>query len=142
MLVSLLIVAVAVLLLAYWFRYTCLLLIRAEPEAEKVVSVAEANALNLPSIQAKLRGAGTLDGLDAALEDDYRILSFLLNHAAGLGVSRGEQIILAIDFRLMQVWYWITRKLWPAMAHHPLREMTAILARMAGAIGERARVQA
>ena len=70
MVASILITVVSLILLSYWFRYSCLLLLRSQAQQ--------------PS-QAPPQG--DLDPLRQAVERDYRLLTYLCRHAAGLAES-------------------------------------------------------
>jgi hypothetical protein len=144
MLASILISGISLVLLLYWFRYTCLLLLRARQEPSLVARVAEANGLNLLGVQGQLRSSdsGSWRAVERALDHDYEILAFLLEHAAELGGSRLERSILALDFRIMQVWYRLTRGSAPRNAHAALSEMAAVLTRMSVMLGEKSETAA
>jgi hypothetical protein len=143
MFASILILSISVVLLLYWFRYTCLLLLQKDEELARVARVAEANGLSFLAAHAQLTQpvqSGTLGwtATERALDRDYRILAFLLSHAPDLGGSPVEQWILALDFRLMQVWYRLTKTFSPESSRIALQEMTAVLTRMSGMLSERA----
>lgn len=140
MFASILILSISVVLLLYWFRYTCLLLLQTHEEPSRVARVAEANGLSFLSAHAKLVGqdATGLRATERALDRDYRILAFLLRHAPDLGGSPLEQLVLTLDFRLMQVWYRLTQSFSPETSRVALQEMTAVLTRMSGMLTERA----
>jgi hypothetical protein len=125
MVASILITLVSLVLLSYWFRYSCLLLLRgqAQPPGE---APAE----------------GDLELLCRAVERDYRLLTYLCQHAAGLADQSLEERILILDFKLMRFWYHLTRTLAPARARNALSEMTAVVAFLGQKIGEQAGLQA
>jgi len=137
MLASILISGISAVLLLYWFRYACLLLLRTHDEPEVVARVAEANGLNLLAVQGQLRsgGSGNWQAVERALDHDYEILAFLLEHAAELGGSRLERAVLAVDFRLLQFWYRAVRTVAPESARQALAEMVAVLTRMSAMVG-------
>jgi hypothetical protein len=122
-------------LFLYWFRYTCLLLIR-QGSAEHAVKVTCIIRLSFHQTQETLHTAQpeVLDRLHESLERDYEILSDLLRHATG-GISI-ERRILTIDYKLMKGWYAVTRtgrNL--AQARKALSEMSSILSYFAEEIG-------
>src|SRR5581483_6014767 len=98
MLASVLISAVSVALLIYWFRYSCLLLIRTQGDESTRI---EATRLDLFEIQERVRTEADLDPLHRALERDYRLLTYLLQHAARLGSQSLESRLLILDYKLM-----------------------------------------
>jgi hypothetical protein len=119
-------------------------LLRARHEPALVARVAEANGLNLLGVQDQLRSsdAGNWQAVERALDHDYEILAFLLEHAAELGGSRLERSVLAIDFRVLQVWYRLVRTAAPENAHAALTEMAAVLTRMSAILGEKSETAA
>src|SRR5689334_11081081 len=74
----------SVALFAYWFRYTCLLILSAKTTRDYAASVASANQLAFLQVQSVLRdrGAEDLDSLRDSLDRDYKVLTYLLKHAA------------------------------------------------------------
>jgi hypothetical protein len=139
MLASILISGISAVLLLYWFRYACLLLLRTHQEPAVVARVAEANGLNLLAVQGQLRSpeSGNWQAVERALDHDYEILAFLLEHAAELGGSRLERLALGMDFRLLQAWYRLVQSVAPDNARQALTEMAAVLTRMSVMVGEK-----
>jgi hypothetical protein len=43
-----------------------------------------------------------MDGFERALERDYRLLTYLIGHAAGLDLNSIEDRLLVLDYRVMQ----------------------------------------
>ena len=118
MLASLLIIGFSLILLVYWLRYTCLLLLR-DPQA----TATEASASILSHVQV-LRETGTaLDPLHAALDRDYRILSYLVQHTAGIEINPLERHLLMADFRLMRIYFRLTRNSSPGAARRAGRDV-------------------
>lgn len=142
MISSVLIIIFSLALLVYWFRYTCLLILRTRTTKDYAAGVVTANGLHFPQIQSRLRDEETLtlDPLSESLNRDYRLLTYLMRHTAGfqLGGISLEQRMLLLDFRLMQVWYVFTRRLAAPQARAALDEMSSILGHLANAMGERA----
>jgi hypothetical protein len=74
------------------------------------LKVAATIRLSFPQVQDALQSglpAFALERLNQNLANDYRILTDLLAHVTG-GDSI-EHRILMIDYRIMQVWYWLTK---------------------------------
>lgn len=120
MIASVLIIAVSLVLLGYWVRYTCILLLRAQGEHSTVVE------------------EGGTDVLRQALERDYRMLTYLSRHGAGLGDQSMEERILIFDFKVMQIWYRLTRSAAPNQARNAVAEMAAVVAFLRQRLGEQA----
>ena len=125
MVASILISVVSLVLLSYWFRYSCLLLLRNRAE--------QATAS---------QATGDLDPLRRTVERDYQLLTYLCRHAAGLADQSLEDRILILDFKLMRVWFHLTRTLAPVQARNALSEMAAVVAILGQRIGEQAGLQA
>jgi hypothetical protein len=147
MISSIVIIAFSVVLLVYWFRYTCLLILRTKPAVDYASDVVAANQLAFPEIRARLdgeTGAAHLAPLHEALVRDYRLLTYLLEHSAGLTVGGFtlEQRMLMLDFNVMRIWYAVARRLAVPQAQRALQEMSGILDHFANDMGERAAASA
>jgi len=117
----------------YWFRYSCILLLRNYADA--VASpVVEASRFRVGEVQARLRSETDLDPLHAALQRDYAMLVYLLEHAAGLELHSVEDRLLVIDYKVMRWWYRLTRLAAPAQARRALVEMATVLTVLVGKI--------
>jgi hypothetical protein len=123
MIASVLIALVSLLLLVYWFRYTCILLLRERPAVEPPVKEAEPDILR------------------QSLERDYRMLTYLCRHGAGLGDQSIEERILILDFKVMRLWYRLTRSAAPEQARNALAEMAAVVAFLGQKLGQQAGVK-
>jgi len=134
MIATVLIIAFSLVLFVYWFRYSCLLLLRRSSEQP----AAAANRFSFVRVQQDLPGAMELDPLRRSLDRDYRLLTYLLDHAAGLELEKLEYRLLVIDYRLMQMWYRLTRWAAPGQARLALGEMADVLNVLVGRIGEQA----
>jgi hypothetical protein len=128
----------SVLLLAYWFRYMCLLILSAKTTQDYAAQVATANQLSFLEVQSQLGvGAYTeLDRLHAALDRDYALLTYLLKHAAG-GQSSMESRMLEMNYRLVSTWARVSRGFSPAASRRALEEMSLVVAHFANIMGER-----
>lgn len=142
MIASILIILVSAALLAYWFRYTCVLILRTRTGKDRAVELATANGLRFHQIQGRLvREApfADLPAIQKALESDYRLLTYLVEHTAGLEVGglTLEQRMLMLDFKAMRLVCAFSR--WVGMDHAraALEEMSSILNYLANAMGER-----
>ena len=131
MIASVLIITFSLLLFVYWFRYSCLLLLRRS--AEQPVS---ADRFNFVTVQQGLRAGLELDPLHRSLDRDYRVLTYLLDHAAGLELEQLEYRLLVLDYKLMQSWYRLTKWAAPGQARRALGEMADVLNFQVGRIGE------
>jgi hypothetical protein len=142
MISSIFILVFSAILFVYWFRYTCVLMLQSKTAQDYSARVVEANQLSYPSVEFRLSEADwdrDLGELVSSLKRDYRLLSYLLKHAAGLevGGSTLEQRMLMIDFRIMQSWCKASRYFSPALSRAALREMAQVLHNFANTMGER-----
>jgi hypothetical protein len=141
MVASFLIIGFSLLLLVYWFRYSCILLLRAHTERVASASAVPDIRFCFAEVQARLKTAPALDPLHLALHRDYEILIYLLQHAAGLSLDSFEDRLLVLDYKAMQWWYRLTRIAAPQQARRALYEMASVLIVLAQNMGEQAGVQ-
>ena len=137
MIASVLIIAFSLVLFVYWFRYSCLLLLRNRSEE----SAAAASRFNLGSVQQGLNSGMEMDPLAQCLERDYRLVTYLLDHAANLELEQLEYRLLVLDYRMMQGWYRLTKSAAPRQARRALGEMADVLNLLVVRIGQQAGVQ-
>lgn len=135
------ITASSVLLFAYWFRYTCLLILSAKTARDYTSDVAHSNSLVFPQVQAQLNQSAALDldNLRSALDRDYQVLRNMMKHMPAVGEGSSlETQMLALNYRLMGTWYQITRHLSGSTAARALSEMSMVVAHFANLMGEQA----
>ena len=139
---TVIITASSVVLFAYWFRYTCLLILSAKTAHDYTADVAYFNKLGFPAVQAELQQTNSpdLDRLHAALDNDYQVVRKLLKYMpqAGEGQSALETNMLAINYRLMGTWYQVSRHFSESAAARALGEMSMVVAHFANLMGEQA----
>ena len=129
----------SVALFVYWFRYTCLLMLSAKTAQDYARDVAMANQLSFPEVQARLREDTTeLGGLQTALDRDFAMVTYLLEHAANpsKGSAALENKMLQINYKAMRLWFSISR------SRQALEEMASVVAHFANAMGERSAMAA
>src|ERR1035437_5963150 len=127
MFASILIIGFSSVLLVYWFRYSCILLLRNCAEQTASALAVPDNRFSFTDVQTRLRTAQELDPLHRALHRDYEVLTYLLQHAAGLSLESFEDRLLVLDYKVMQLWYRLTRVAAPQQARKALSEMASIL---------------
>ncbi len=135
MVASVFIIGLSVVLFIYWFRYSCLLLLR---DSSNPVGAAETDLnsrFGFREVQRDLPGARDLDPLHRALERDYMMLAFLIDHASGLGLGSLEDRLLVLDYKLMRLWYRLTRSLFPSGSRRALSEMALVLQALVRRVG-------
>jgi hypothetical protein len=140
MFASIVVIFVSAALLLYWFRYTCVLLVRNGAEEVREASAAVERNFSYGEVRDRLGPDVALDPLHKSLQRDYEVLTYLVRHASGLGFASFEERLLVWDYRLMQAWYWIARLVAPEQARAAVAEMAAVLGILAGRVGQRAGV--
>jgi hypothetical protein len=131
MVASVLIITFSALLFAYWFRYSCILLLRNRLTSESAAD----ERFQFAVVQARLRTQEALDPLHASLQRDYEVLSYLLRHTAGLELDSFEDRLLVLDYHVMQIWYRLFRTARPGQARRALGEMADVLSVLSHRIG-------
>lgn len=141
MLSSILIIVFCGALLVYWFRYTCMLLVRQGRDEASSFNPATQASFNFQDVQIRLASELQLDPLQLALQRDYEVLTYLVRHASGIALESFEEKLLVWDYKVMRLWYSVTKTAAPAQARAALSEMASVLMILAGRIGQRAGVQ-
>jgi hypothetical protein len=141
MVASIVVIVFSAGLLLYWFRYTCILLVRNGAEEVRTASAAVQSNFNYGQVQDRLSSDAELDPLHRSLQRDYQVLTYLVRHASGLELDGFEERLLVWDYRFMRLVYAVTRTAAPDQAREALGEMAAVLSILAGRIGQRAGVQ-
>jgi len=139
MLASSLIISFSLILFVYWFRYTCLLVLRNAPEATRSTGIPGDAKLSFSEVKTRLNSSSAgmaLDPLQRSLQHDYEVLTYLLNHAVGLDSASLDRHLLMLDYRIMNGWYRLTKTAAPAQARKALWEMAEILGFLAQRMGE------
>jgi hypothetical protein len=144
LIVTLVITVSSALLFGYWFRYTCLLILSAKTTRDYATDIAAANRLSFLQVQSQLRdqNPADLDRLQASLDRDLAMVTYLIQHASGQGEWGMEERMLQLNYRLMGVWCRVSRSFSPEAARRALDEMSMIISHFANAMGERAAVGA
>jgi hypothetical protein len=139
------ITASSIFLFAYWFRYTCLLILSAKTTRDYAAEVAAANQLGFLEVQSQLcQNVPQLDRLRDSLDRDYSVLVYLLQHASNTssGQEALEKRMLKINYRVVRAWYSVSRRFSPAAAARAIEEMSLVVAHFANSMGERSAASA
>jgi hypothetical protein len=142
LIVTLVITVSSALLFGYWFRYTCLLILSAKTTRDYAADIATANQLGFLQVQSQLRDQqpADLDRLQASLDRDFALVTYLIQHASGEWGM--EDRMLQLNYRLMGAWCRVSRSFSPEAGRRALDEMSMIISHFANAMGERATVGA
>ncbi|HXK04545.1 MAG TPA: hypothetical protein VMS37_19240 [Verrucomicrobiae bacterium] len=141
MIAGILIIAFSAVLFAYWLRYSCLLLLRNATERANL-QAADDERFSVGQVMEGLRTGRELDPLEASLQRDYCILSYLLEHTADLEMASVENRLLLIDYKLMRVWSHMTRTLAPRQSRKALEEMASVLSVLIRALSQPSGIRA
>ena len=96
---------------------------------------------SISSVMERLKTEVELDPLERALERDYHVVTYLIEHAADLELASIENRLLILDYRLMRLWSRITRTLAPAQSRRALGEMASVLSVLVRQMGAQNSVQ-
>jgi hypothetical protein len=125
-------------LFAYWFRYTCLLVLSARTAHDYAFQFATENGLAITQIQDQLRQADPdLLRLHQMLDRDYAVIQQIVaaGSLSGMGI---ETRILALNYRIDRICYQVMSRVSQNSARGVLEEMSSIVAHFANALGEAA----
>jgi hypothetical protein len=138
MIEAVLIIAFSLVLFVYWFRYTVLLLLSEDQADERQAETGQLSVFETREALRRTQGELALDRLHRSLEKDYRMLRYLMQHAADLGLRPVEHYLLMLDYWILGVWYRLTRNASAERARRALEEMADILDYVARKMGQRA----
>lgn len=141
MALSIVIIVISTALFVYWFRYTCVLILRTRNARDYAHTVAEANRLSFVAAREQLSGQNSrldaLEGLHASLDRDYRVVCYLLQHTGTQGGQSIEEHMLRVDYQMMRAWYFLSKPFSRQSARQTLLERASIISHLANAMGER-----
>ena len=140
MVTSVFIIGISAVLFAYWLRYSCVMLLRSAQERAEMVTAA-ADRFNVPVVPECLQTDAELDALECALDRDCKVVTYLIEHAAGLELASIENKLLVFDYRLMRLWSRLTRTVAPQQSRKALSEMAAVLHVLFAQAGEHSQLQ-
>jgi hypothetical protein len=132
MVTSVFIVGISAVLLVYWLRYSCVMLLHGAQERSATVADERFSA---SSVLERLKTEADLAPLERALERDYRVVTYIIEHATDLELASIENKLLVLDYQLMRLWSRLTRTLAPQQSRKALSEMASVLRVLAGQMG-------
>jgi hypothetical protein len=138
LIVTLVITVSSVLMLGYWFRYSCLLILSAETVRDYAADIATANQLSFLQVQAELREQqpADLNRLQTSLDRDMAVVTYLIQHTSGEWGM--ESRMLQLNYRLMSTWCSLSQRFSPEAGRRALDEMSMIVSHFANSLGEQA----
>ena len=132
MVTSVFIVGISAVLLVYWLRYSCVMLLHGALERSATVADERFSA---SSVLERLKTEADLAPLERALERDYRVVTYIIEHATDLELASIENKLLVLDYQLMRLWSRLTRTLAPQQSRKALSEMASVLRVLADQMG-------
>src|SRR4051812_25012520 len=104
---SILLIGFSLALFAYWFRYSCILILRTQTAEDFSGAVCRANGLSFDLVKGQIDAASNpnLVALYNSLERDYRIVNQLLDQLSNSANADNQLEIklLRANFRVTQV---------------------------------------
>ena len=82
---------------------------------------------NVARVIEGLKTEADLAPLERALERDYHVLAYLMEHVADLELASVENRLLLLDYKVMRIWSRVTRRAFPTQSRRALSEMASIL---------------
>jgi hypothetical protein len=140
MLASILIIAFSLILFVYWFRATCRLLLRNHAE-QAILAPAIANEqFRFLQVQSMLKTERELGSLHSLLNQDFRVLNYVRQHAASLESGSFEDQLLILDYKLMQWYFRVMNVVLPSQARSALSEMATVVGVLAHRMSPQAEI--
>jgi hypothetical protein len=137
---SLILIGLSLALFAYWFRYSCLLILRTQTAEDYSREVCRANGLSFDLVKGQIEAASNpnLSALYESLERDYRVVSQLLDQVSMQSQQDNvlETKLLRANFRATQAWFLVSHKLGLKSSASALEEMAETIGHFANAFGE------
>ena len=137
---SILLIGLSLALFAYWFRYSCLLILRTQTAEDYAGEVSRANGLSFDLVKGQIESEKkvNLDELYRSLERDYKIVSQLLDQvpASSMGENQLQSKLLRANFRATQLWFRVSRSLGIPASTSALEEMAETISHFANTLGE------
>jgi hypothetical protein len=141
MITSVLIIAISVILFVYWLRYSCVLLLRNAQERSQP-NCQDDERFAISSVLQRIKTESDLAPLEHALQRDYQVVTYIIEHATDLELASIENKLLVLDYKLMRVWSRLTRTLAPHQSRKALSEMASVLQVLIAQMGDQNNLQA
>jgi uncharacterized protein YjiS (DUF1127 family) len=140
MVTSFFIIAISVVLLVYWLRYSCVMLLHDAQERSAMLTGGD-ERFSASSVLERLKTEADLAPLERELDGDYRVVTYIIEHATDLELASIENKLLVFDYQLMRLWSRLTRSLAPRQSRQALSEMASVLSALAGQMGQSNQLQ-
>lgn len=137
---SLILIGLSLAPFAYWFRYSCLLILRTQTAEDYSGEVCRANGLSFDLVKGQIEKNSNpnLIELYRSLERDYRVVSQLLYQISGSAQSENilETKLLRANFRVTQAWFRVSHVLGLRSSVSALQEMAETIGHFANSFGQ------
>jgi hypothetical protein len=136
---SLILIGISLALFGYWFRYSCLLILRTRTAEDFAGEICRENGLSFVQLKSAMdaEGAFDLDAAYSALQHDFGVVTQLLEQQAAANEGNClEHRLVHVNFHFTQAWYRLSRSLGLASARASLEEMADTVAYFANSFGE------
>jgi hypothetical protein len=133
-------VLLSLALFAYWFRYSCMLILRTQTAENFGLRFSRANGLSfgLVKVEFEQNLGSDLEKLYRSLDNDYRIVARLLGSVAPATPAESllEVTLLRVNFRLTQCLFLASHKLGLGYTRKAIVEMTEMIEHFANTLGQ------
>jgi len=137
---SILLIGLSVALFAYWFRYSCLLILRTQTPEDFSGAVSRENGLSFDLVKRQIEATGdaNLAELYASLERDYAVVNSLLDQISPSSQSENllEIKLLRANFRVAQLWFRLSHTFGLRSSISALSEMADTIGHFANTCGQ------
>lgn len=140
MVTSVFIIAISAALFVYWLRYSCVMLLRTAQEGKEASGAVDLR-FSFSSVLEGLETDGDLGPLERALERDYHVVMYLMEHTADLDLASIENRLLVLNCKLVRMWSRLTRTVAPQQSRKALSEMAAVLSVLVAQMGDQGHLQ-
>ncbi|MCC6537151.1 MAG: hypothetical protein IT162_06350 [Bryobacterales bacterium] len=128
----------SILLLAYWFRYTSLLILSTKTSQDYSYEIAHAHELQFHEVRESLPAVAParLERLHSDIDHDFRLVTALLRNVRTSDRRVPvEDLILRLDYLALDIAFRFCRS--DALKRTLLTEMSDVVAYFANVVGER-----
>jgi hypothetical protein len=103
------------------------LLLRNHAEQTGAAPATANDRFSFPQVQMMLETEPELGSLHGLLNQDFRVLTYLRQHAASLESGAFEDRLLILDYRIMQWYFRLMNVALPSQARTALAEMATVV---------------
>lgn len=140
MALSIIFITLSLALFAYWFRYSCLLILRTRTAEDFASDVARANGLSLEAVRGQIEAGDFSNSkqLYKLLERDYQIVTRMIDQMDSPAKEEGmvETHLLRLNFQVSRLCFRVSQALGLKGAASALEEMADTVSHFANSLGE------